>query len=146
MALNVVLFVLGAAWLQQQPELPGVFWIYAFLAVLVGWFLMPAVTGPRQRFLRRSGVALLWLVGGFLWAALLAHVKLADHLPPAWEGKDVRVRGVIAALPQVSERGVRFEFDVEQTGTPLARVPRHITLFWYAAGNGAGATPPSVLH
>src|SRR4249920_312385 len=99
MLLNVALFVLGSAWLQQQPELPGVLWVYAFVAASLAWCLVPAANRLRQRFLRRSGVALLWFAGGFLWAALVAHVKLADHLSPEWEGRDVGVRGVIAGLP-----------------------------------------------
>ncbi len=146
MLLNVALFVLGSAWLQQQPELPGVLWVYAFVAASLAWCLVPAANSPRQRFLRRSGVALLWFAGGFLWAALVAHVKLADHLSPEWEGRDVSVRGVIAGLPELTDRGARFEFDVEQVSTPLARVPRHITLLWYTEGNGAGAAPPAALN
>ncbi len=142
MLLNVALFVLGAVWLQQQPELPGVLWVYAFAAAVLAWWLL----GPRQAFLRGAGGALLWLAGGFAWAALVAHVKLADHLPAEWEGRDIGVRGVIADLPQVTDRGARFEFDVEQVSTPLARVPRHITLFWYAEGSGAAAAPPAPLH
>jgi competence protein ComEC len=74
---------------------------------------------------------------------LVAHVKLADYLPPEWEGRDVRVRGVIAGLPEVTDRGARFEFDVEQVSTPLARVPRRITVFWYSEGSRA---PPPSLH
>ncbi len=142
MLLNVALFVLGALGLQQQPELPGVLWVYAFAAAVLAWWLL----GPRQAFLRGAGGALLWLAGGFAWAALVAHVKLADHLPAEWEGRDIGVRGVIADLPQVTDRGARFEFDVEQVSTPLARVPRHITLFWYAEGSGAAAAPPAPLH
>jgi hypothetical protein len=34
MLLNVALFVLSAAWLQQRPELPAVLWVYAPVAAL----------------------------------------------------------------------------------------------------------------
>src|SRR5882672_8321864 len=98
MLLNVALFVLGAAWLQQQPQLPSVLWVYLFVAAALAWSLLPVAAGPRSLFLRRAGTASLWFAGGFLWAALVAHVKLADYLPPEWEGRDVSMRGVIADL------------------------------------------------
>ncbi len=143
MLLNVALFVAGVAWLQQQPELPSVLWVYPFAAAVLAWSLLPAAGGRDRLFLRRAGTSSLWFAGGFLWAALVAHVKLADYLPPEWEGRDVSVRGVIADLPEVTDRGARFEFDVGQVNTPLARVPRHIAVFWYAEGSG---TPPASLH
>lgn len=146
MLLNVALFVVGAAWLQQQPQLPGILWVYAFPIVVLAWWLLPASGGARQLLLRRAGGSLLCFLAGFLWAALVAHVKIADYLPPEWEGRDIGVRGAIADLPQLTDRGIRFDFDVEEVSTPLARVPRHITLFWYAEGNGSAAAPPASLH
>jgi competence protein ComEC len=143
MLLNVALFVAGVAWLQQQPELPSALWVYLFAAAVLAWSLVSTAGGRDRLFLGRAGTASLWFAGGFLWAALVAHVKLADYLPPEWEGRDVRVRGVIAGLPEVTDRGARFEFDVEQVSTPLARVPRRITVFWYSEGSRA---PPPSLH
>jgi competence protein ComEC len=146
MILSVVLFVLGAAWLQQQPELPSVLWLYVLLPAALGWWLFPAPLKPGPALVRQVCGAALCFAAGFLWAALIAHVKLADHLAPEWEGRDVSVRGAIAELPQVTDRGVRFEFQVEQVITPLARVPRHVTLTWYAEREAS--TPASVppLH
>ena len=73
-------------------------------------------------------------VTGFYWAAWRADVRLADELPRAWEGRDIKVIGVVAALPQFTERGVRFEFDVEQVLTPQAQLPPRIQLFWFVRG------------
>lgn len=141
MILNVALFVLGAAWLQQQAELPGILWIYVLVpAVLARWFL-PVSDGPHGRLARHSWDALLCLAAGFLWAALMGHAKLADSLPQEWEGRDVDVRGVIADLPQTTDRGVRFAFDVEGVTTPLAQVPRHITLTWYTETTSGALQP-----
>jgi hypothetical protein len=42
----------------------------------------------------------------------------------AWEGRDVQVVGVVAALPHGFEGGERFEFDVESVETAGARLPR----------------------
>jgi len=146
MLLNVALFVLGMAWLQQRAELPGLLWIYAFAAVLVVRWVRPAPVGPHRLLLARTVDALLCFAAGFLWAALVAHIKLADRLPPEWEGRDIELSGVIASLPQVNEHGTRFEFDVERVITPLAQVPRHITLTRYLEAEvfgGAGPVPPS---
>jgi len=81
--------------------------------------------------------------GGFFWAAGLAHLRMADALPPEWEGRDISVIGVVASLPQPAERSVRFEFDVERVLTPGAQVPQRIVLSWW--GRGARDASPAVL-
>ena len=75
---------------------------------------------------------MLFLAGGYVSAAVWAQARLADALGPQWEGRDVRVTGVIADLPQSEPQGTRFRFDVEQVGTPSARIPRRVSLTWYA--------------
>jgi len=127
MRLLILAFVTGVGCLQQQAVLPPLVWA-ALLAL-----------APLAFFIRHAGVRKSLLLGaafgaGFFWAAGFAALRLADALPAAWEGKDIQVVGVVATLPQFSERGVRFEFDVEQVVTPQARVPRHIQLFWFARG------------
>ncbi len=52
----------------------------------------------------------------------------------ALEGRDIELTGVVAGLPQALERGVRFEFDVEQAA---AGVPPHISLAWYRGRDDA---------
>jgi competence protein ComEC len=71
---------------------------------------------------------------GFVWAAAFAQLRLADELPAALEGRDIELTGVVAGLPQALERGVRFEFDVEQAP---AGVPPHISLAWYRGRDDA---------
>jgi competence protein ComEC len=71
--------------------------------------------------------------GGFFYAAWRAEARLADELPPAWEGRDVQVIGVIDELPQPVERGTRFAFAVERVVTEAAVVPSELSLVWYAA-------------
>lgn len=68
---------------------------------------------------------------GFFWAAMWAHWRMADALPYEWEGRDIELIGVIAELPHITARNVRFRFDVEQVFTPGARVPAGILLSWY---------------
>ncbi len=143
MRLNILCFTAGAGWLQQQPELPGAGWAWALAA---GGLVAIAIraesawlTLAREILVKAACFAL-----GFAWAAWCAQQRLADALPPAWEGRDIAVIGVVAGLPQVSGRGVRFEFDVERVLTPEARVPQHIVLSWWGSPprDGRPATFP----
>lgn len=132
MVVNVALFVLGVTLLQWQPVLPSVLWTYTLVPLVLIWILLSAETTGSKAWQARCWGALTCLAAGFLWAALVAHLRLADFLPEQWEGRDVQVIGVIAELPQQTERGVRFQFDVEHIETALARVPARVTLNWYA--------------
>src|SRR6266446_2205117 len=116
MSLAALAFAFGAALLQWQPALPSLAWLLVLpgLIFFVYW-------KPRLAFL--STFAL-----GFLWAALLAHYRMADWLAPELEGRDLQVVGVVAGLPAVGERSVRFELDVE---SGEARLPRKLLLSWY---------------
>jgi competence protein ComEC len=129
--LLILAFVAGVGWLQQQAVLPalwGALWLLPLLA--------PLFLSRRAPDRYRLAVLLLAcgasLCVGFFYAAWRAELRLADALPPAWEGRDVQLTGVVAALPQVTERGLRFEFDVEEVSTGGAQVPRRIQLFWFS--------------
>ncbi len=71
-----------------------------------------------------------------------------DALTPALEGRDIAVVGVVAAMPQRSEVGLRFRFSVESAmldGAPAA-LPPQIYLSWYSSGyGGADATGSAPL-
>lgn len=139
MRLLILSFIAGVGWLQQQAALPALGWAALLL-------LTPLLFLIHSSALRRG----LWLsvafAVGFFWAAGFAAWRLADALPEAWEGKDIQVVGVVAALPQFTERGVRFEFDVEQVQTLQARVPRHIQLFWFTRAADADANDDEGAH
>ena len=68
---------------------------------------------------------------GFGWAQWRADIRMAESLPPEMEIKDIELIGAIASLPQLTERGTRFEFDVEKIISKDAVVPSHISLTWY---------------
>jgi competence protein ComEC len=132
MRLFVLAFAGGVWLLQQQAALP-------VLSVLVGLagaavvllFLSLRLQRPALGLRRFPGTAALLSAAaalGFVWAAGFAHLRLAEELPAAIEGKDIELTGVVAGLPQALERGVRFEFDVEQAPPG---VPPHISLAWY---------------
>ena len=139
----------GGVWLlQQQAALPELGWLAVLAAgalllfgmrhrLLKAWTTDPeklckAVSPGTALAIRRFTAAALLSVAatalGFVWAAAFAQLRLADELPVALEGRDIELSGVVAGLPQALERGVRFEFDVEQAA---AGVPPHISLAWY---------------
>lgn len=144
MPVLVAAFVAGAWLLQQQPELPG--WGPGLAAA--GLALAAACAGKLGPG-RLRPVALALALGaafaaGFGWAAVRAQWRLADALPSSWEGRDVRLEGVIAALPQSAGALARFEFEVERILTPGAIVPRRVMLSWWGArirGASSGAGP-----
>lgn len=128
MRINIVAFAAGIGLLQVQERLPGQWTIGMLLgggAALAG--LLFFMHGGRRRRLLPLACAVI----GFAWAALLAQQRLADRLPEEWEGRDVRIVGVVASLPQAMERGERFEFDVERVETDAARLPGRLLLSAY---------------
>jgi len=129
MTLAALAFACGAAALQWQAELPSMTWA-ALLPLLL---------------LRRRILALpLAFAIGFFWAAAMAHLRMADRLAPELEGRDLDVVGVVASLPAVSERAVRFELEVESSDQPL---PRKLLLAWHrspAAEEGAALLEAAV--
>lgn len=124
MRVAVLSFLAGIAWLQLQADLPHVLTL-AILAV-VGLSVLAV-----GRWLGGLSV-LAVIVGAFLlgasWGGWRAQCRLDDALPVAYEGRDIEVVGVVAGLPQSLERGLRFDFDVEQAE---AAVPSRISLAWY---------------
>ena len=132
MRLFVLAFACGIWLLQQQAALPAAPWLGGLGA---GALL---ALGLRRRWRESAPAIRRWLAAallaaaaaalGFVWAAGFAQLRLADELPPDMEGRDIEIRGTVAGLPQALERGVRFEFDVEQAAPG---VPRHVSLAWY---------------
>src|SRR4051812_39929609 len=102
---GVIGFVVGVGWLQMQAALPSFFLLSlsAALVVLLVWLLRVV----RHRMARIIASAVLGVVLGFSWAAVVAHYYLAEELPAAMEGQDVTVVGTIDSLPFHFERGVR---------------------------------------
>jgi competence protein ComEC len=101
----------------------------------------------RSRVLKAVAISVLAassFAAGFFWAAGLAQVRLADALPPSWEGRDIEVIGVVASLPQPYERSVRFELDVEEVLTAGATVPERVVLSWWGRSRDTVALLPQV--
>ena len=75
----------------------------------------------------------------------LRALEFAAHaLDPGLEGRDVRITGVVAAMPQRNETGLRFRLEVESAaldGTAVNLVPQ-VYLGWYANAAPGGPPPP----
>jgi competence protein ComEC len=116
MRLVIVFFALGVWWLQREPRLPEVQWAWTLLAIV------PALALARTRHvaLRRSAALSMAAdsncrrlpVGSV--ARRPAPCRCAAGIV---EGRDIEVIGVVASLPQTTERSLRFELDVEQVLT-----------------------------
>lgn len=105
---------------------------------------------------RRRGSALFALAAAALALAAFASTdcraaqSLAERLPPALEGQDIVVTGVVAELPRLSSIGTRFVFEVESAthaGAPAA-VPRRLSIGWYHGYDGESliASPPQAIQ
>ena len=146
-------FLLGSALQLQQRELwPGPWYAWLLLGGLI------LLLAARRQPARRWAGTLLSLVAGvalaFGQAGWRAASQWEDQLPPRLEGRDLQVTGMVAAMPQRNEGGLRFRFDVEtaRLGGALARVPPRIHLGWYGesfAGEGQRGElqpPPAELR
>lgn len=131
MILFALAFVFGVFCLQQMPVLPSLTWALLFIPLVFICISFRRSSRPVSIFVKR----LLWLILSFLlgvfWAAAFATIRLSDSLPHVWETKPIELIGVVASVPELTESGERFRFDVEKVITVDATVPRHISLSFY---------------
>jgi competence protein ComEC len=118
MTLALAAFAAGVVLLQQQAALPPAAWAAALLLLALAAWRRPVL------------LPLLSFGAGFFWAALCAEHRMRDWLDPALEGRDLRIVGVVSSLPSQTERGLRFELEVESSAG-ADRLPRKILLWWY---------------
>ena len=114
---GILAFAFGVLALQWQATLPP---------AQLPW-LLPLLAAGLLRAPKPLAILLCAAIG-FGWAAGRAHWRMDDQLASALEGRDLAVVGVVASLPAVGERSVRFEFDIESADAPL---PSRIQLSWY---------------
>ncbi len=141
--LPLAAFVAGVAGLQQMALLPS---RGALLAGAVAAGVLLALAAVAQRAVARSGaqacpaqilrcLTCLALpaaaLAGFCYAGLQAQLRLADELAFADEGRDLRIRGVVASLPSAIDGGTRFTFEVDPVEPAAPGVPRRLALSWY---------------
>jgi len=151
--------IAGVALQLQQPQLwkaatyPS---MTAVGALILVWLV---VYGRRKRWTDHGGVLLLsaFLAAGLCSAGMAgwrADHFLATALPASVEGRDIDVVGLVSAMPQRSEAGLRFNFAVESAewasqkeinaGTGLPGLPRNLSLAWYAGDADFGGNVKAV--
>jgi competence protein ComEC len=107
----------GTMALHQMPALPGTIGMFCLVLALI-----VAACLPGWRWLG-------FCVGGFLWAALAAELRLNDRLPSELVGADLRVSGWVDSFPDRAPDRIRFSLRVTERET--AGVPRRLRLTWY---------------
>ncbi len=122
-----------AVQLQERSLQP-----FAFYAAIVAAGALAFLCGWRWRRAGR-GVAALATMGavlaGFGVTGGQASLRLDDQLPPALEGQDLVVTGVVASLPQPGPNGLRFRFALDPEARRVgeaALLPERIALGWYS--------------
>ena len=135
-------FVLGNALQLQQAQLfPWQVYVFLVLLALLLWLAaaLESVAMGARMALAALALALLALGSTGLRASYFSSTTMDAKL----EGRDVNVTGVIVAMPQRNEAGLRFRFSPEsaQWQGQAVRLPPRIYLGWYAdaLGSRAGA-------
>jgi competence protein ComEC len=167
MMFAALMFVLGVWCVQQFTQLPNVFWLASlFVLAVVTTISLVYMRDSKQsysalassfsssstsiwrfsKYFHLFGVGIVALILGLVWASSVALLRMSDALPKAWEQKTILLVGVVASVPEVTERGERFKFNVESVLTPDAVVPQHISLNHYRVDVRAEAQPATRLN
>jgi competence protein ComEC len=145
-------FVAAQALQLQQRALYGAA-VYALM--LLGSLLLARVSVRRYitSALRITVATLAFALMAFSLCGLRASLFLSNALAPELQGRDIAVTGVVAAMPQRGDDGVRFRLDVEsaRAGDAEVSLPPRIYLGWYSGFAGAQAPAdaqgqPAELH
>ncbi len=125
-------FVLGVALQLQQAQLSSWMVYGSFLLLAPVFYRLCAIycIAIGWRFVLAA------LAFGLLGAGMSGLRGLAYHqddLEPALEGRDVRVTGVVASLPQPNASGLRFRLALESATLDGQRVrlPPRVDVAWY---------------
>ena len=122
--------------LQERSLLP--WWAYALAGaagIAATAFALRTRASIAGRVLAVGCAAL-----GFGATGWHADARLAEALPPALEGIDLQVTGIVASLPQRGPSGLRFRFEVEHAevarvlragSNEVAVVPALLSIGWY---------------
>ena len=131
----VIGFVFGAWLLQQQPALPSPYWLLMLILACYLLVKLRPLSYQHTRLIHSLCIVVFASLLGFSWAATIATIRLNDQLPAEWQQKSINIVGIIATLPEVTEKGERFQFDVEkiltQDTTKTLKIPSHISLNFY---------------
>lgn len=137
-----LMFVFGAWNVQQLAQLPSMAWLTCafFIAIAISaTYSRFSSDYLSHKFLKLTLFCAAAFLLGICWASGFAYWRMSDALPHDWEQKDIAIEGVVASMPEATERGERFKFDVERIFTKGAIVPKHISLNQYRAYQHGGS-------
>ena len=134
----LIAFASGVLACQFLPEIPGWPWGWACLLLLGAIAGLGAMQSRRRLALLSPFKAPLLFVLAFALGASYtcwrSAALLADTLPEAAMGRNIRLTGVVDSLPDRTARGQRFHFKVEQVDSNF-HVPERIQLsVWHHVG------------
>src|SRR5688572_33237834 len=94
------------------------------------WWAAAALPPLALAWWRPGWLVLVFFVCGVAWASLRAGWILGDMLPAELEGQNLDVVGWVADIPQVTEYGHRFLFDIDAAQQDNTQVvaPRRVQL------------------
>ena len=130
MRAGTIAFLIGIIIFLQISTLSS-----SWFAILLFFVLMALFTLPKSRFSHQY----VWriscaIICGLLWAFFRAEAILTTDLDKTIEGDTVVVIGEVVSLTEILDRGIRFEFRVDEMqsemGVPL-KSPGKIRLGWY---------------
>ncbi|MBI3533588.1 MAG: ComEC/Rec2 family competence protein, partial [Burkholderiales bacterium] len=139
MAPALLAWVAGVAQQLQQPE-PWSTTVYGLFLAAALVLIAPTAIKNIAFWQRVLSITLAFALLGFASTGLRATIFNHHALISALEGKDISVTGLVAAMPQYSEAGTRFRFEVESAqldGQPVHLPPR-LHLGWYGGVWGGG--------
>lgn len=122
MRLSAAMFLLGILSFQQLATLPG---------CPTGLLVLGVLVGAPFKVTRPFAIAL----AGFVWAGVVGGHAVVRSLDPAFEGRDIAIKGVISSIPVQLDKGLRFDFRVDRwvVDGDQSRFPDKIRLTWYGS-------------
>ena len=143
----LIAFAVGVLACQFLPEIPGWPWGFFCFLSFAGIAGLLFYLGPEANKTNRWLLGLLLLVGfasGVSYTCWRSAAVLADSLPEAAMGRNIRLSGVVDSLPDRTARGQRFQLRVEQVDSQF-HVPERIQLsVWNAIQDGDSQAAPVV--
>jgi competence protein ComEC len=127
----------NALQLQQASLLPADHYL---LGLLAGLLLLGLSLRVRGSVWRRVLLGTVFAVLAFSSTGWRAQVVASQALAPALEGRDLEVTGVVAAMPQHFDGGLRFRLELERASLngQALRLPKRLELGWYAGVHARG--------
>ena len=121
--------------------------VYALIVLVALVFAALAAIKNAVFWLRSCLLVLACAAMAFGGTGWRAQFFLAQALNPALEGRDLVVTGVVAAMPQRNEAGVRFRLEVDsaQHDGQAVRLPQRLELAWYSGVFARGDGPGELL-